>query len=78
MSAFNKWGLMGLGVVTALLTISQFVMGLLIRRGAGTELRALHFHSGSAMMVVALVFIAWALVVIASIPTRSTARQSEV
>jgi hypothetical protein len=58
-----------LGVLSAVLIVSQMVMGLLIRSGeASVSLRTAHFHSGSLMVLVALAYIALSLTVILSGP----------
>ena len=56
-----------LGLLSAVLIVTQMVMGLLIRNGQAT-LRTAHFHSGSLMVVVALVYIALSLSMILSRP----------
>jgi hypothetical protein len=59
--------LVALGLLSALLTVAQLVMGLLIRNGQA-ELRTAHFHSGSLMVVVALLYIGLSLAAILSTP----------
>lgn len=59
--------LLVLGFLSAFLLVAQMVMGLLIRNG-NVSLRTAHFHSGSLMVVVALVYIALSLTVIFSKP----------
>jgi hypothetical protein len=49
-----------LGFVSAVLIVAQMVMGLLIRNG-NASLRTAHFHSGSLMVLVALVYIGLSL-----------------
>jgi hypothetical protein len=64
-----KSALIILGVLSALLIVSQMVMGLLIRSGqAALALRTAHFHSGSLMVLVSLAYIALSLSAIVSRP----------
>jgi len=56
-----------LGLLSAVLIVTQMVMGLLIRNGQAT-LRTAHFHSGSLMVLVALAYIALSLSAILSKP----------
>ena len=56
-----------LGFLSAVLIVTQMVMGLLIKNGQAT-LRTAHFHSGSLMVLVALAYIALSLSVILSKP----------
>jgi hypothetical protein len=58
-----------LGILAAILIISQLVMGLLILQGQAS-MRTAHQHSGYLTFVVSMVYIAWSLVTIASMPTR--------
>jgi hypothetical protein len=58
-----------LGFLSALLIVSQMVMGLLIRNGQAS-LRTAHFHSGSLMVLVALAYIALSLTTILGNPRR--------
>ncbi len=60
-----KLALILLGFLSAILIIAQLVMGLLIRNGQA-ELRTAHFHSGTLMVVVTLVYIGLSLSSIAS------------
>ena len=62
-----KSALIILGVLSALLIVAQMVMGLLIRSGQAS-LRTAHFHSGSLMVLVTLVYIALSLSAIVSRP----------
>ena len=61
--------LMILGLLAAVLIVSQLVMGLLILQGQ-TSMRTSHQHSGYLTVAVSLVYITWSLVTIA----RSTPR----
>jgi hypothetical protein len=62
-----------LGSLSAILIVSQMVMGLMIRNGqAEPWLRTAHFHSGSLMVLVSLAYIALSLATIASGPRRDT------
>ncbi|MBV8487656.1 MAG: hypothetical protein JO161_05210 [Planctomycetaceae bacterium] len=62
-----KSALIILGVLSALLIVAQMVMGLLIRSGQAS-LRTAHFHSGSLMVLITLVYIALSLSAIVSRP----------
>jgi hypothetical protein len=65
--------LMLLGFVASVLIVVQLVMGLLIRNGeASPGLRAAHFHSGTLMVVVALVYIGLSLYLLLSRGRRQT------
>ncbi len=57
------------GVISAILIISQLVMGQLIV-GGQTEWIKSHQHSGYLTVVVALVYIVFSLIAIASMPKR--------
>jgi hypothetical protein len=60
-----------LGFFSALLVVTQMVMGLLIRSGqAEPWLRTAHFHSGSLMVLVTLAYVALSLSVIVGKPGR--------
>jgi hypothetical protein len=63
-----------LGLLAAVLIVSQLVMGLLIVRGGGsldlTKLIKAHQHSGYLTVTVVLVYVALSLSAIASTPTR--------
>jgi hypothetical protein len=61
--------LMILGFLSAVLIISQLVMGLLILQGQ-VAMRTAHQHSGYLTAVVSLVYIGWSLAAIASAPKR--------
>ena len=61
--------LMILGFLSALLIISQLVMGLLILQGQVT-MRTAHQHSGYLTVAVCLIYIGWSLTAIASTPKR--------
>jgi hypothetical protein len=54
-----------LGFLSVVLIVAQMVMGLLIRNGQAT-LRTAHFHSGTLMVLVALVYIGLSLTAILS------------
>ncbi len=56
-----------LGFVAAILIISQLVMGLLILQGQAS-MRTAHQHSGYLTVAVSMVYIAWSLATIASMP----------
>ncbi len=58
-----------LGFLSAVLIVSQLVMGLLILQGQAT-MRTAHQHSGYLTVAVSLVYIAWSLTAIASTPKR--------
>lgn len=62
-----KSALIILGVLSALLIVAQMVMGLLIRSGQAS-LRTAHFHSGSLMVLITLVYISLSLSAIVSRP----------
>jgi len=72
MSGTLKTTLMIAGVLSALLIISQLVMGLLILRGRGDLIKA-HQHSGYLTVTVSLLYVLGSLVTIASIPRRPKA-----
>ena len=61
--------LMIFGIVSALLIVSQLVMGQLIVSGQ-TEWIKRHQHSGYLTVVVALIYIVFSLMAIASMPKR--------
>jgi lipopolysaccharide export LptBFGC system permease protein LptF len=61
--------LMILGFLSAVLIISQLVMGLLILQGQ-VSMRTAHQHSGYLTVAVTLVYIGWSLAAIAKAPTR--------
>ncbi len=69
-----KVALLGLGTLAALFLVSQFVMGLLIVRGGGSlnlaKLIKAHQHSGYATVSLSLLYVAFSLATIASLPTR--------
>lgn len=65
-----KWSLIVLGVLSALLVVSQLVMALQIIGGAPESVRTAHQHSGYMMVVVTLLYIAGSLAVIGSTRTR--------
>jgi hypothetical protein len=56
-----------LGILSAILIVSQATMGLLIRNGQASLAKS-HFHSGMLMAVVTLVYIALSLTSILSKP----------
>jgi hypothetical protein len=64
--------LMIVGFLAAVLIIAQLVMGLLILQGQAS-LRTAHQHSGYLTVAVTLIYIAWSLATIASIPRRGRA-----
>jgi hypothetical protein len=59
--------LIGVGLLAAVLIVSQLVMGLLILQGQAT-MRTAHQHSGYLTVVVSLIYIGWSLSAIASGP----------
>ncbi len=61
--------LMTFGVISALLIVSQLVMGRLILSGQAEWIKR-HEHSGYLTVVVALIYIVLSLVAIASMPKR--------
>jgi hypothetical protein len=56
-----------LGFLAAILIIMQLAMGLLILQGQAS-MRTAHQHSGYLTFVVTIVYIAWSLATIASMP----------
>jgi len=62
--------LMILGFLAAALIVSQLVMGLLILQGQAS-MRTAHQHSGYLTVAVSLIYIAWSMTVIASVPKRN-------
>lgn len=54
-----------LGSLSALLTVAQLVMGLLIKKGQA-DLKSIHQHSGETMVLVVLLYIGLSLTVILS------------
>lgn len=60
-----------LGILAAVLIVAQLVMGLLILQGQATLQKA-HQHSGYLTVAVSLVYIAWSLAIIVSLPKRSS------
>ena len=63
--------LMIVGFLAAVLIISQLVMGLLILQGQAT-MRTAHQHSGYLTVAVTLIYIAWSMATIASMPKRGS------
>jgi len=61
--------LMIFGVISALLIVSQLVMGQLILSGQAEWIKR-HQHSGYLTVVVALIYIVFSLMAIASMPKR--------
>ena len=61
--------LMIFGIISALLIVSQLVMGQLIVSGQVEWIKR-HQHSGYLTVVVALIYIVFSLVAIASMPKR--------
>ena len=66
-----KLFLLILGALSALLTVSQLVMGVLIA-GGNNELRKAHQHSGYLMAVIVLLYIGFSLSTLMSTPKRSS------
>ena len=60
-----------LGILSALLTVSQLVMGILIANG-DNNLRKAHPHMGYTMAAVVLVYIGFSLVALLSTPKRKS------
>jgi len=60
-----------LGLLAAFLIVAQLVMGLLILQGQATLQKA-HQHSGFLTVAVSLAYIAWSLMIIVSMPKRSS------
>ncbi len=63
--------LMIVGMLAAILIVSQLVMGLLILQGQ-TSMRTAHQHSGYLTVAVSLIYIGWSLAVIASSSKRDS------
>jgi uncharacterized membrane protein YphA (DoxX/SURF4 family) len=63
--------LMIVGLLAAILIVSQLVMGLLILQGQAA-MRTAHQHSGYLTVAVTLIYIFWSLAVIASHTKRGT------
>ncbi len=61
--------LMIFGIISALLIVSQLVMGQLIVSGHAEWIKR-HQHSGYLTVVVALIYIVFSLMAIASMPKR--------
>ena len=61
--------LMIFGMISALLIVSQLVMGQLILSGQAEWIKR-HQHSGYLTVVVALIYIVFSLMAIASMPKR--------
>ena len=61
--------LMVVGFLAAVLIITQLVMGLLILQGQAS-MRTAHQHSGYLTVAATLIYIAWSLAAIASMPKR--------
>jgi hypothetical protein len=57
-----------LGFLAAVLITSQLVMGLLILQGQAS-MRTAHQHSGYLTVFVSMIYIAWSLATIASMPS---------
>ncbi len=72
MSGTLKTTLMIGGAMSALLIVSQLVMGLLILGGRADLIKA-HQHSGYLTVTVSLLYVLGSLVTIASIPRRHKA-----
>ncbi len=66
-----KLFLLILGVLSALLTVSQLVMGALIANGDNT-LRKAHPHMGYTMAAVVLVYVGFSLAALLSTPKRKS------
>lgn len=58
-----------LGILSAILIVSQVTMGLLIRNGQASLAKS-HFHTGMLMAVVTLVYVVLSLTSILSKPRR--------
>jgi len=74
MNAKLKPVLLVLGLLAAVLIVTQLVMGLLIVRGGGSldlmKLIKAHQHSGYLTVTIVLVYIGLSLTAIASTPSR--------
>ncbi len=70
MSSAKKLTLIVLGFFSALLILSQLVMGQLILSGR-SELRKAHQHTGYMAVTVSVIYILMSLLAIASLPTSS-------
>ncbi len=62
-----------LGILAALLIVSQVVLALLILNGGAASLRTAHQHSGYLMATVSLLYVALSLIAVGSAPTRPKA-----
>ena len=71
MNSALKTSLIILGFLSAILILSQLVMGLLIVQGADAKMIKMHQHSGYLTVSVALIYILLSLSKIISIPSRS-------
>lgn len=75
MNSKPKSLLIALGAFSAILIVSQLVMGLLIvRGGGGFELNRLiktHQHSGYLAVTVTLVYVIWSISILLSIPAKN-------
>jgi hypothetical protein len=64
-----KLFLLILGILSALLTVSQLVLGILIANG-NNDLRKAHPHMGYTMSAVVLVYVGFSLAALLSTPRR--------
>jgi uncharacterized membrane protein YphA (DoxX/SURF4 family) len=67
--------LMIVGLLAAILIVSQLLMGLLILQGQAS-MRTAHQHSGYLTVAVTLIYIFWSLAVIASGAKRAAPMES--
>lgn len=70
MSQSKKAFLMVLGGLSAVLIVSQFVMGMWILSGGGPGLRKAHQHSGYMTALIVLAYSVMSLLAIAAMPSR--------
>jgi hypothetical protein len=70
MSTATKTTLLILGFLSAILIMTQLVMGLLILNGADAKIRTAHQHSGYLMVGVSLVYVLFSLTKVLSLPTK--------
>jgi hypothetical protein len=72
MNGLLKFALIGGGILSAVLIVSQLVMALLILGDRGNpRLRTMHQHSGYLMVAVSLLYILGSLVVLARVPRKT-------
>ncbi|MDX2037191.1 MAG: hypothetical protein SFX72_11115 [Isosphaeraceae bacterium] len=74
MSSSTKTILLVLGFLSAILIVTQLVMGLLILNGAAASIRTAHQHSGYLTVTVSLVYIIVSLFKVLGIPSTNTTK----